>query len=43
MLEEDDDISEKFEIKYDNGNDKIGGIYLIKVQVQMIVDDKIED
>ena len=43
MHEEDDDISEKFEVKYDKRYDKIGGIYLIKVQVQMIVDDKIED
>ena len=43
MLEEDDDISEEFEIKYDNGNDKIGGIDLIKVQVRMVVDDKIKE
>ena len=43
MLEEDGDISEKFEIKYANRHDKIGGIDLIKVQVQMIVDDKIKD
>ena len=43
MIEEDGDISEEFEIKYTNGNDKIGGIYLIKVQVQMIVDNKIKE
>ena len=43
MLEEDDDISEKFEIVCANRHDKIGGIYLIKVQVQMIFDDKIKD
>ena len=43
MLEEDGDISEKFEIKYSNGHDKIGGIDIIKVQVQMIVDDKIKE
>ena len=43
MLEEDGDISEKFEFKYANRHDKIGGIYLIQVQVQIIVDNKIKD
>ena len=43
MLEEDGGISAEFEIKYANRHDKIGGMDLIKVQVQMIVDNKIKE
>ena len=43
VLEEDGDISEDFEFKDANGDDKIGGIYLIKVQVQMTVGNDIEE
>ena len=41
--EEYGDISEKFEIKYAIRRDKIGVIYLIKVQVQMIVGGNIKE
>ena len=43
VLEEDGDISQYFEFRAVNGDDKIGGIYLIKVQFQMIVGNDIEE
>ena len=41
--EEDGNISEDFEFKDFNVDDKIGGIDLIKVQVQITVGDEIEE
>ena len=43
VLEEDDEIIEDFKFKDTNGDEKIGGIYLIKVQVQILVGDDIEE
>ena len=43
VLEEGDDTIEDFVFKDDNGYDKTGGIYLIKVQVQIIFGDDIEE
>ena len=41
LLEEDGDISENFQFKDTNRDDKIGGMDLIKVQFQMIVGKEI--
>ena len=43
MLEEHGDISEDFEFKDDNGDEKIGGIDLINMHVHMIVGNEIEE
>ena len=43
MLEEYGNTSKDFEFKDDNGYDKIGRIDLTKVQVQILVGDKIEE
>ena len=43
MLEKYGDISEDFEFKDPNGDDKIGGIYLIKVRFQMIFGNAMEE
>ena len=43
VLEEYCDISEDFEFKDANGDEKIGGINLIKVQVHMIVGNDIKE
>ena len=43
VLEEYGNTSKDFEFKDDNGYEKIGRIDLTKVQVQIIVGDKIEE